>query len=51
MTTRKPIIDGGRQRCTDCGHPRSTHNPVRNCSVPKCPCPGYQMPEAPVVKG
>lgn len=33
--------DGGRQRCSDCGHPRVEHREPENCSVPKCKCHGY----------
>jgi len=45
MKDSKPIIDGGRRRCTGCGHPRTEHSRIDNCTVPKCPCPGYQAPE------
>ena len=41
----KPVIDGGRQRCTNCGHPRTEHSRIHKCTVPRCPCPGYQLPE------
>lgn len=33
--------DGGRQRCTGCGHPRVEHRNVSACTVPKCPCHAY----------
>jgi hypothetical protein len=39
------IIDGGRQRCVGCGHPRREHSNVRQCTVPKCPCREYQLPD------
>lgn len=45
MIDSKPIIDGGRQRCKDCGHPRREHNNQPKCTVPKCGCQGYQLPE------
>jgi hypothetical protein len=50
MMNSKPIIDGGRQRCTDCGHPRTEHSRtehshIHTCTVPKCACPGYKLPE------
>jgi hypothetical protein len=41
---QKPIIDGGRQRCVDCGHPRREHSNNRSCTVPKCACTDYQLP-------
>ena len=46
----KLVIDGGRQRCTECGHPRTEHGRtdhslVHTCTVPKCVCLGYQVPE------
>lgn len=45
----KPIIDGGRQRCTDCGHPRREHSDHHKCTVPKCECREYQLPETAAV--
>ena len=41
----QPIIDGGRQRCKDCGHPRREHGVHKNCTVPKCECRGYRLPD------
>lgn len=34
------IVDGNRQRCMVCGHPRKEHR-ENDCSVPKCPCNSY----------
>lgn len=34
------IVDGNRQRCLGCGHPRKEHRGT-DCSVPKCPCVDY----------
>ncbi|HEX5630042.1 MAG TPA: hypothetical protein VFY15_00135, partial [Acidimicrobiia bacterium] len=34
------IVDGNRQRCLVCGHPRKEHRGP-DCSVPKCPCVDY----------
>jgi hypothetical protein len=45
--TSKPIIDGGRQRCKACGHPRREHSDHQKCTVPKCECSGYQLPRQP----
>jgi hypothetical protein len=50
MMNAKPIIDGGRQRCKDCGHPRREHrrteqSSVHQCTVPKCACAEYQLPD------
>ncbi len=39
------IIDGGRQRCVACGHPRREHRQNEPCTVPKCACAGYQLPK------
>jgi len=39
------IVDGGRQRCVDCGHPRKEHRTEFGCTVPKCACETYQLPE------
>lgn len=36
-------IDGGRQRCLECGHPRREHS-NNECTVPKCACVAYAMP-------
>jgi hypothetical protein len=36
-------IDGGRQRCDTCGHPRKEHISQLGCSVPKCRCVDYMM--------
>lgn len=41
-TTRK--IDGTRQRCKGCGHPRKEHLVSRGCTVPNCPCAVYDPP-------
>jgi len=41
----KPIIDGGRQRCANCGHPRREHKVHRTCTVPKCECSEYRLPK------
>lgn len=43
------LVDGGRQRCDDCGHPRKEHVSQLGCTVPKCRCVDYmQLPaEAP----
>lgn len=35
--------DGGRQRCSGCGHPRKEHRDGAGCSVPKCRCEGYAL--------
>lgn len=40
-TTPARRNDGGRQRCTGCGHPRLEHRLADSCSVPKCKCEGY----------
>ena len=42
----EPIRDGGRQRCTQCGHPRKEHKDVESCSVPKCRCTGHKLAAA-----
>jgi hypothetical protein len=39
------IIDGGRQRCVGCGHPKREHRDGFRCTVPKCPCVDYQLPD------
>ena len=44
MKTAK-VVDGGRQRCTDCGHPRREHRSDK-CTVPKCDCVRYAQVEA-----
>jgi hypothetical protein len=41
--TRKP--DGGRQRCVDCGHPRKEHRGPVGCTVPRCSCAEYKLPD------
>ena len=33
-------IDGNRQRCITCGHPRQEHR-HEGCSVPHCKCVDY----------
>ena len=45
MVKPKGIVDGGRQRCVGCGHPRKEHHSDTVCTVPKCKCEGYQLPE------
>ncbi len=40
-----PIIDGGRQRCVECGHPRKEHRDKNKCTVPNCECVEYQLPK------
>jgi len=42
----KPIVDGGRRRCVDCGHPRREHGDNHRSTVPKCECLEYQLPKA-----
>jgi hypothetical protein len=37
------IRDGGRERCSGCGHPRKEHRDSDRCSVPKCRCVGYAL--------
>jgi hypothetical protein len=37
------LVDGGRQRCDSCGHPRKEHITQIGCSVPKCPCAEYMQ--------
>jgi len=37
--------DGGRKRCSDCGHPKLEHREPHCCSVPKCKCEGYSVRE------
>lgn len=44
-------IDGGRQRCVGCGHPRKEHNDREGCSVPKCACSEYMQPADPELSG
>ena len=39
------IVDGGRQRCVACGHPRREHRTNTQCTVPKCACTEYQLPK------
>ena len=39
------VVDGGRQRCIDCGHPRREHR-AGKCTVPKCACVIYAKSEA-----
>ena len=41
----KPIVDGGRQRCVGCGHPKKEHKGGPRCTVPKCACVEYQQPD------
>jgi hypothetical protein len=42
-----PPIDGGRQRCVGCGHPRREHrHDPDECTVPKCACREYQLADA-----
>jgi hypothetical protein len=33
-------IDGNRQRCISCGHPRKEHR-NEGCSIPQCKCVDY----------
>ncbi len=40
---QETIRDGGRERCSGCGHPRKEHRESRGCSVPKCRCEGYAL--------
>jgi len=44
MSIDRPI-DGGRQRCVVCGHPRVEHRQSLGCTVPKCACDDYQLPD------
>lgn len=37
-------VDGGRQRCVGCGHPRVEHRLPKECTVPKCSCLNYEQP-------
>jgi hypothetical protein len=37
------LIDGGRQRCDTCGHPRKEHISQLGCSVPLCRCIEYMQ--------
>jgi hypothetical protein len=39
------IVDGGRQRCVACGHPRREHRTNTKCTVPKCACTEYKLPK------
>jgi hypothetical protein len=31
------VVDGGRDRCLACGHPKREHR-AGHCTVPKCAC-------------
>ena len=42
----KDKTDGLRRRCVGCGHPRVEHHGPVGCTVPKCPCMEYQLPDA-----
>jgi hypothetical protein len=45
MSNNSRPVDGGRQRCVGCGHPRVEHKLERGCTVPKCQCVDYQLPD------
>ena len=44
-TSRPRPVDGGRQRCVNCGHPRVEHRGELGCTVPKCACVDYILPD------
>ncbi len=44
-TKSKPAIDSQSQRCVGCGHPRKEHSGRKQCTVPRCECREYQLPE------
>ena len=37
--------DAASQRCVDCGHPRREHHGPVGCTVPKCTCTAYKLPD------
>jgi hypothetical protein len=45
MSSDPRPVDVRWQRCVECGHPRAEHKGEIGCTVPKCGCVDYQLPD------